>query len=68
MSFFIYLGLALAFISGISVGAFTTGYQQRGNFYSEQKNERKPKRVISTWTAIGALISFAIALIIYLVK
>lgn len=65
---FIYLGLGLILVSGICVGAFTTGYQQRGNYYSEQEDDRRMKRKISTWTAIGAIISFLFAYIISLLN
>ncbi|WP_397361842.1 DUF5316 family protein [Paenibacillus sp.] len=68
MRFFIYLGLALIVVSGLCVGAFTTGYQQRGNFYSEHEDDRRMKRKISSWTAIGAVISFLIAYCIHLLK
>lgn len=44
MQIFIYIGLGFFIISGICVGAFTTGTQQRGNFYSESKQDRKAKK------------------------
>lgn len=66
MQFFLYLGLGLILVSGICVGAFTTGHQQRGNFYSEQKEERNMKRKVATWTAAGSIGSFALAYLIHL--
>ncbi|ASA23326.1 DUF5316 family protein [Paenibacillus donghaensis] len=68
MQFFIYFGLAFILISGIFIGGFTTGYQQRGNFYSEQKEDRKMKRKVANWSALAGIISFAIAGIIHLLN
>ncbi|PYY25872.1 DUF5316 family protein [Paenibacillus illinoisensis] len=66
MNFFIYLGIILIFVSGICVGAWTTGYQQRGNFYSESKEDRKIKKKVATWSALAGVCSFAVAGLIYL--
>lgn len=43
MQIFIYIGLGFFIIAGICVGAFTTGTQQRGNFYSESSETVKLK-------------------------
>jgi hypothetical protein len=66
MQFFIYLGLGFMLISGICVGAFTTAPQQRRNFYSEQRGDRKTKRKVANWSALGSIISFVIVGAIYL--
>ncbi|WP_312148872.1 DUF5316 domain-containing protein [Paenibacillus odorifer] len=66
MQIFIYIGLGFFIISGICVGAFTTGTQQRGNFYSESKQDRKGKNKVANWSALGGLISLAVAGILYL--
>ncbi|MEK4481210.1 MULTISPECIES: DUF5316 domain-containing protein [Paenibacillus] len=66
MQIFIYIGLGFFIISGICVGAFTTGTQQRGNFYSESKQDRKAKKKVANWSALGGLISLAVAGILYL--
>ncbi|AWV34127.1 DUF5316 domain-containing protein [Paenibacillus sp. FSL H7-0716] len=66
MQIFIYIGLGFFIISGICVGAFTTGTQQRGNFYSESKQDRKIKNKVANGSALGGLISLAIAGILYL--
>ncbi|OME67397.1 hypothetical protein BK120_34190 [Paenibacillus sp. FSL A5-0031] len=65
MQWFIYIGIGFIFISGLMVGAWTTGEQQRGNFYSEDKSERAIKRKISTVTLLLGLISFGIAYLIH---
>lgn len=57
MQVFIYIGIGFILISGICVGAFTTGTQQRGNFYSEQKEDRKVKAKVAKWSFLGAVIS-----------
>ncbi|OZQ74804.1 DUF5316 family protein [Paenibacillus odorifer] len=66
MQIFIYIGLGFFIILGICVGAFTTGTQQRGNFYSESKQDRKAKNKVANGSALGGLISLAIAGILYL--
>jgi membrane associated rhomboid family serine protease len=66
MQIFIFIGLGFFIISGICVGAFTTGTQQRGNFYSESKQDRKAKKKVANWSALGGLISLAVAGILYL--
>lgn len=43
-----------------------TGTQQRGNFYSESKQDRKAKNKVANGSALGGLISLAIAGILYL--
>ncbi|WP_313641127.1 DUF5316 family protein [Paenibacillus sp.] len=66
MQIFIYIGLAFVVVSGLCVGGFTTGTQQRGNFYSESQNDRKIKNKVANWSALGGVISFAVAGVIYL--
>lgn len=66
MHIFIYIGLAFFVISGICVGGFTTGTQQRGNFYSESKEDRKIKNKVANWSALGGVFSLVVAGIIYL--
>lgn len=68
MQWFIYIGIGCIFISGLMVGAWTTGQQQRGNFYSENKAERKVKSKVATATLILGLISFGIAYLIHLLR
>lgn len=65
MQWFIYIGIGFIFISGLMVGAWTTGEQQRGNFYSENKSGRPMKRKISTVALLLGLISFGIAYLIH---
>ncbi|OAB41637.1 DUF5316 family protein [Paenibacillus glacialis] len=67
MKFFIYLGIVLIFVSGLCIGAWTTGNQQRRNFYSEPKEGRKIKNKVATWSALVGVGSFAIAGLMYLI-
>ncbi|MFS0870335.1 DUF5316 family protein [Paenibacillus xylanilyticus] len=66
MNFFIYLGIILIFVSGLCIGAWTTGYQQRGNFYSESKEDREIKKKVATWSALAGVCSFAVVGLMYL--
>ena len=52
---FFYLGIILIFVSGICIGAWTTGNQQRGNFYSESNEDRKIKKKVATWSALAGV-------------
>ena len=65
MKIFIYLGIILIFVSGLSIGAWTTAYQQRGNFYSESKEDREIKKKVATWSALAGVCSFAVAGLMY---
>jgi len=68
MNFFIYLGIILIFVSGLCIGAWTTGYQQRGNFYSESKEDREIKKKVATCSALAGVVSFAVAGLMYLLS
>lgn len=68
MTFFIYLGIILIFISGLCIGAWTTGYQQRGNFYSESKRDREIKKKVAAWSTLAGVCSFAAAGMMYLLS
>ncbi|NUU79076.1 DUF5316 family protein [Paenibacillus xylanilyticus] len=68
MNFFIYQGIILIVVSGLSIGAWTTGYQQRGNFYSESKEDREIKKKVATWSALAGVCSFAVAGLMYLLS
>ncbi|UNK19088.1 DUF5316 domain-containing protein [Paenibacillus sp. N3/727] len=68
MQWFLYIGFTCIFISGLCVGAWTTGYQQRGNFYSESKDDRGLKKKVATWFAVAGIVSFTVAGIYYLLS
>ncbi|MFS0873146.1 DUF5316 family protein [Paenibacillus xylanilyticus] len=68
MNFFIFLGIILLFVSGLCIGAWTTGYQQRGNFYSESKEDREIKKKVATWFALAGVCSFAVAGLMHLLS
>lgn len=66
MKLFIYLGIILIFVSGLCIGAWTTGYQQRSNFHSEPKVDREIKNKVAIWSALAGVVSFAVAGLMYL--
>ncbi|MDT0123189.1 DUF5316 family protein [Paenibacillus sp. RRE4] len=65
MNYFIYLGIILIFVSGVCIGAWTTGYQQRGNFHSESREDREIKKKVAKWSTLAGVCSFAVAGLIY---
>ncbi|MEH7275881.1 DUF5316 family protein [Neobacillus vireti] len=62
---FIIVGLVGILISGISIGAWTDGQQQRANFYTETTKDRHFRTKIGLYTGLGGLISLGIAALIY---
>ncbi|KOP66723.1 hypothetical protein AMS62_16875 [Bacillus sp. FJAT-18019] len=66
MSFLITAGLVCLGITGLLSGAFTTGYQQRGNFYADSKDDRASKKVVANRFFLAGLAFLAAAGIVYL--
>ena len=66
MEYFIYVGIGLLVVSGLILGVFTTGPQQRANFFTTPEEDLRKKQKISTILALLAVVSFAIAYIIHL--
>ena len=44
MDLLLYGGLSCLLVTGLLSGAFTTGYQQRGNFYADSKDDRASRK------------------------
>lgn len=44
MDLLLYAGNACILVTGILSGAWTTGYQQRGSFYADSKDDRASKK------------------------
>ncbi|CAM3531244.1 MULTISPECIES: DUF5316 family protein [Paenibacillus] len=44
MDLLLYAGIACILVTGLLSGAWTTGYQQRGNFYADSKDDRTSKK------------------------
>lgn len=65
LKFFLLVGIIGIVISGIFIGAWTDGQQQRANFHSETKEHRNFRTKIATITGFVGLISFGIASLIY---
>lgn len=65
MNLFMYAAIICFIISALLSGGFTTGYQQRGNYYSESKQDRAWKRKAAGWLLVGGAIFFAAGAISY---
>jgi hypothetical protein len=63
--FFLIVGVVGILISGVSIGAWTDGQQQRANFYTETTKDRHSRTKIGLYTGLGGLISLGIAGLIY---
>ncbi|MFC0273570.1 DUF5316 family protein [Metabacillus herbersteinensis] len=66
MRFFFIVGVVGIIISGIFIGAWTNGQQQRANFHSETEVHRNFRTKIALISAMVGLISLGIAGIIYI--
>lgn len=44
MDLLLYAGIACILVTGLLSGAWTTGYQQRGSFYADSKDDRASKK------------------------
>ncbi|GIP39370.1 hypothetical protein J31TS4_26500 [Paenibacillus sp. J31TS4] len=58
-------GAVLLFVSGLLLGAWTTGAQQRRNYYTEPERERPGRRRAATWLGMGGLALLALAWLLY---
>lgn len=63
--FFLIIGVIGILISGIFIGAWTTGQQQRGNFHSETEEHRGSRTKIALYSGLIGIISFGISALIY---
>lgn len=63
--FFLIVGVVGIIISGVSIGAWTDGQQQRANFYTETTEDRHFKTKIGLYTGLAGLISLGIAGLLY---
>jgi len=63
--FFLIVGLACIFISGVFIGAWTDGDRQRANFYSETPKNRKQRVNIGLLFGLIGVIALSISGIIY---
>ncbi|MEH7115507.1 DUF5316 family protein [Neobacillus niacini] len=65
IQFFLIVGVVCILISGVSIGAWTDGQQQRANYYTETTKDRHFKTKIGLYTGFGGLISLGIAGLLY---
>lgn len=68
MNLFLYAGLGCLAIAGLLSGAFTTGDQQRSNFYTESKDDRVSREKVSIWFLLAGFVFLAVAGIVYLFR
>jgi hypothetical protein len=67
LKFFLFVGFIGIFTSGIFIGAWTDGQQQRANFHSETENHRNFRTKIAIISGLFGLLSLGIAGLIYFI-
>ncbi|GHI01614.1 hypothetical protein AM1BK_51560 [Neobacillus kokaensis] len=65
LQFFLIVGIIGIVISGIFIGAWTDGQQQRANFYSETPEHRNFRTKIAVYSGLIGVISLGISGLIY---
>ncbi|MEX3616495.1 DUF5316 family protein [Paenibacillus glucanolyticus] len=60
MNLLIIAGIVCLLVTGLLSGAFTTGDQQRGNFYAESKVDRTSKRKAANWFFLAGVLLLAV--------
>ncbi len=63
--FFLIIGIVGILLSGIFIGAWTNGQQQRANFHSETQKHRDFRTKIALYSCLIGIISLGISAIIY---
>jgi FtsZ-interacting cell division protein ZipA len=63
--FFLIIGVIGIITSGIFMGVWTNGQQQRANFHSETEEHRNVRTKISMYSGVIGVISLGISAIIY---
>lgn len=66
MDLLFFAGVVCLVITGLLSGAWTTGYQQRGNFYADSKDDRASKRKVANRFFLAGIVFLLIAGIVYL--
>jgi len=66
MDLLLYAGIVCILVTGLLSGAWTTGYQQRGNFYADSKDDRASKKKVANGFFIAGIVLLAAAGIVYL--
>ncbi|MBN8252119.1 DUF5316 domain-containing protein [Priestia flexa] len=62
---FLVIGIISIIISGISIGAWVNGEQQRANFHSETAEHRSVKTKVSMVSGLVGFLALSIARLIY---
>ncbi|NMO94742.1 DUF5316 family protein [Paenibacillus lemnae] len=68
MKWILYLAAICLFIGGALGGAWTTGDQQRANYYSDSKEDRQFKQKLANKFFIAGALFLVVAGVIYLVR
>lgn len=68
MNLLINAGVVCFLITGLLSGAWTTGYQQRGNFYADSKDDRTSKRKVANGFFLAGIVFLAVAGLVYLIR
>lgn len=67
-NFFMVIGTVAIVISGVAIGAWTSGMQARANFATETKAHRDQRNKLGLYTGIIGLVSFSIAGLIWYLR
>ncbi|WP_127594309.1 DUF5316 domain-containing protein [Paenibacillus lautus] len=68
MNLFLYAGLGCLLVAGLLSGAFTTGDQQRSNFYAESKDDRASRVKVANGFLLAGFVFLAVAGMVYLFR
>ena len=67
-NFFMMIGTVAIVISGISIGAWTSGMQARRNIETETMEHRDQRNKLGLYTGIIGLVAFSIAGLIWYLR
>ncbi|PLR83525.1 hypothetical protein CVD25_01210 [Bacillus canaveralius] len=65
MKLFLIVGIVGIMISGICIGAWIDGQQQRANYYSETTEQRKVRTKVGIYAGLIGMICLGISGLIY---
>ncbi|KAB2334548.1 hypothetical protein F7731_15205 [Cytobacillus depressus] len=63
--FFFIVSVVCIAISGVFIGAWTDGQQQRANFHTETDNDRKIRTKVGLYSGLAGLVFLGMAIFIY---
>ena len=65
LKIFLIIGIIAIIISGIYIGAWTSGQQQRANFHSETEDDRNIRTKVAMISGLIGFLSLGMAGLIY---